>query len=321
MSRTSRHLVTVVMPTYNEEEFVEDAIVSVLRQSYDPVELIVVDDGSTDATIERATSYERQLRLLTTPQEGASHARNMGASAANGEFLLFCDADDCLGLSAIEGLAEEQMSVDSQRAISVCDWAYLMLDESCEWVKKSPSGSSFEPEKEDALGAWISGRFYPSCAVMWSRRLFDEIGGWDESLTANQDGDLVIRGLLSGGRIAKSDAGRSYYRQHDDGQRISDRRNKEAFRSRWKVLRRVETRLQDDGRLDTYRVELGQAYHSLAKNLYRVDRDIAIKCERRAREVAGPRSVVGSQLHRFLYETVGLVGKERLRTLFGGWVR
>lgn len=309
------------MPAHNEEEFVEEAITSVLDQSYDLVELVVVDDGSTDATAATVTDHEPHLRLINTSHQGASHARNVGASAATGEFLVFCDADDVLGPNVLEGLVEAQMSVDNARIVTVCDWAYLISNESGEWVKKPPGDASFELQTEDALRAWISGRFYPPCAVMWSRQLFDEIGGWDESLSANQDGDLVMRGLASGGRIVKSDTGRSFYRQHSDGERVSDRRDEEALRSHCKVLRRVEMMLQEDGRLGAYRVDLGRAYHGLAKNFYRVDNDLAIRCERRGRQLAGSQSVVGSQFHRILYRMFGLSGKERLRRLFGGFVR
>lgn len=298
-------MVTVIIPAYNDEDFIEEAVGSVLRQTYNPIDVIVVDDGSTDATAEKARRYEGDLRLISTAHRGASHARNVGASAATGEYLVFLDADDVLGSGAIEGLVEAQEAADVAQIVSVCDWAYLTETPSGEWVEE-PGSSAFDPHEDDGLAAWLSGRFFPPCALMWPRNVLAEVGGWDESLTSNQDGDLVMRALLAGAEIVKGETGRSYYRRHVAGNRISARRDTEALRSNWKVLRRVERALKEKGRLENYLVPLGQAYHQCAKTFLHADRELAMRCERQGVQLAGEKAITGSRRYRILHRMFGL---------------
>ena len=94
-------LVTVVIPCYNQAHFLGEAIGSVLNQSYRNFEIIVVDDGSTDNTSEVASHYE-EVRLVRQENRGLAGARNRGLGEANGEFLVFLDADDRLLPGALE---------------------------------------------------------------------------------------------------------------------------------------------------------------------------------------------------------------------------
>ncbi len=86
-------LVSVVIPVYNCEAYLAEALDSVLAQTYRPVEIIVVDDGSSDRSASVAARYSG-VRCLTQPHAGAGAARNLGAASASGSFLAFLDADD-----------------------------------------------------------------------------------------------------------------------------------------------------------------------------------------------------------------------------------
>jgi glycosyltransferase involved in cell wall biosynthesis len=87
-------LVSVVMPVFDGARHLTEAIESVLAQTYRPIELIVVDDGSTDDSAANAREYAPSVRLLAQAHEGIGSARNRGAEAACGAYLAFCDADD-----------------------------------------------------------------------------------------------------------------------------------------------------------------------------------------------------------------------------------
>jgi len=91
----SRPLVSVVIPVYNAEPFLREALDSVLAQDYEPFEVIVVDDGSTDGSGTIARSYP-EVRYLRQENQGPAVARNAGIAAAQGEFLAFFDADDVM---------------------------------------------------------------------------------------------------------------------------------------------------------------------------------------------------------------------------------
>jgi GT2 family glycosyltransferase len=86
--------VSVIIPTYNRGAFIVEAIESVLAQTYPSVEIVVVDDGSTDDTLDRLAPYQSRLTLVNTNHGGAPHARNAGMLVAKGKYVAFLDSDD-----------------------------------------------------------------------------------------------------------------------------------------------------------------------------------------------------------------------------------
>lgn len=87
-------LVTCIVPVFNGESYLSETLDSLLAQSYHPIEIIVVDDGSTDGTPAIVRRYGQQIRYLRQANAGAATARNLGLTAARGEFVAFLDADD-----------------------------------------------------------------------------------------------------------------------------------------------------------------------------------------------------------------------------------
>jgi glycosyltransferase involved in cell wall biosynthesis len=87
-------LVSCIVPVYNGETYLGEAIESILKQSYRPIEIIIADDGSTDGTATVAERYGKQIRYMRQANAGTAAARNLGLSAAAGEFVAFLDADD-----------------------------------------------------------------------------------------------------------------------------------------------------------------------------------------------------------------------------------
>jgi glycosyltransferase involved in cell wall biosynthesis len=96
-----RHLATVVIVNYNYEQFVAAAIESALKQSYSPLEVVVIDDGSTDGSRQIISSYKERVRTVFKDNAGQGAAYNAGWAVAQGEFVLFLDSDDVLTQDAI----------------------------------------------------------------------------------------------------------------------------------------------------------------------------------------------------------------------------
>ena len=86
--------VSVLIPTYNRRRFVVDAVQSVLAQEYDDLEIVVVDDGSTDGTDSALAPYRSSIRYIRTANQGPAMARNVGMRAARGEYIAWLDSDD-----------------------------------------------------------------------------------------------------------------------------------------------------------------------------------------------------------------------------------
>ena len=103
---TPRPLLSVIMPVYNGEAFLAEAIRHVLTQRYQPLELIVVDDGSTDGTANIAAAFADDIRYVRQPNQGPAAARNQGIATARGEFLAFLDVDDLWADDALHRLMD-----------------------------------------------------------------------------------------------------------------------------------------------------------------------------------------------------------------------
>lgn len=305
-------LVSVIIPCYDAGIFIRDAIESALRQSHPRVELVVVDDASTDESWAIVQGYGKALIAeRSSRNRGACYCRNRGAALASGKFLMFLDADDSIRPDTIEALAGAMELPGA--ALAACKWNFLMRAKET-WIPVE-SGFPEDPPGGDFLLAWLSGWYIPPCALLWERAAFEEIGGWDESLAANQDGDLVLRALLRGMRIRKANGGLGFYRKQSDVQvTISTTVSAVTVESRLRVFRKVEDSLQTSGSLDRYRIPLGRSYYELAREAYAVDLDTARECEERAWALAGHSAPSGTRAHRFVAGLVGLRGKEWLAT-------
>lgn len=130
-------LVSVVMPAYNQAAFVGAAIASVLEQGYPSVEILVVDDGSTDATAERAAVYGPAVKIFSQTNQGIYAAMNRGIQAARGEWLTFLDADD---LWTPARLDKQFAAFDADPALA-CVYGYMQ--------------NFYSPETDEAFRAQV----------------------------------------------------------------------------------------------------------------------------------------------------------------------
>ncbi|PKN64821.1 MAG: hypothetical protein CVU57_13500 [Deltaproteobacteria bacterium HGW-Deltaproteobacteria-15] len=310
----SEKLVSVIIPCYNAEPFVGETIASVQDQSWTRLEIIVVDDGSTDNSWNVIRSFGEKVTAIRQRNGGGCRARNVGAAKAKGEYLMFLDADDLLGPDSMEHLVT---ALEGKKGIAACSWR--RFEKSTKGWVRLPSGLPADPPEGDPLLGWLVGWYIPPCALLWARHTYEETGGWDEELWANQDGDLILRALLGGAKIQRTNRGEAYYRNHGTA-RVSVSSNLgsvRAFRSRVRVLEKVTVRITELGCLDKYRIPLGQAYHKLARNNFETDTALARECLKRSRIYAGHKAVIGSLAHRVLCMLLGVERKEFLATLFG----
>jgi glycosyltransferase involved in cell wall biosynthesis len=179
---TSNPLVSVIIPAFNGMRYIGDAIRSVLDQDYRPIEVIVVDDGSSDGTGEVVARFS-EVRCLQQENRGPGAARNLGIRESRGPILAFLDQDD----EWLPGKLRAQVAAldrdpDIGFTLSLSEW--VLLD------GKRPSWLT-EAQLKDQTG------FFPS-ALLVRRSVFESVGPFDESLITSSDADWFFRARDAG---------------------------------------------------------------------------------------------------------------------------
>lgn len=118
--KSNKKIISVITPVYNGEKYIERCIQSILNQTYDKVEHIVVDDGSTDKTLKICSKYKDKIKLISKKNEGVSKARNDALKKVSGEYIFFADADDWLEENALEKMMKK-MEKDNLDVV-VCEF-------------------------------------------------------------------------------------------------------------------------------------------------------------------------------------------------------
>jgi glycosyltransferase involved in cell wall biosynthesis len=180
-------LVSVIIPNYNHGRYLPDAINSVLQQRYEQVEIVVVDDGSTDDSRQIAARYGEQIRTIWQENQGLSAARNNGLRAAQGEYIALLDADDMLEadfLTTLIGLLQANPAADGV----MC--GYRFVDDG-----KNPLPQTERRElPPDALHTvLLDGNFLVPESILLRRYCYAVGGPFDETLRACEDWDMWLR--------------------------------------------------------------------------------------------------------------------------------
>lgn len=282
--------ISVIVPCRDGEAFLGPTLESVLQQTRPPEEVVVVDNGSTDGSRAIAESYAESyqdiVRVVSNPEGNAAAARAHGVELASGEALMFLDADDLLGPTALEHLAA--VLDRAPEAVACCPWFRLEEEDGC-WHTAPPSCAPRRAGQDD-LAAWLTGWYQPPCSVLWSRRAYERSGGWDPEVRVNQDGDVMMRGFVAGNRLAFATHGAAYYRR-PPGDRVSlsgTRTTRAGVAARLDVLRRIAARLEAQGRMARYRGPLGEAFAALLTDGADAHPELYSACLAEVRRHAGP---------------------------------
>lgn len=186
LEESERPLVTVVIPCYNQAHFLPDSLGSVLAQTHPQLEIIVVDDGSSDSTAEVAGRYER-VRCVRQANQGLSGARNTGFQVSRGEYLMFLDADDRLTPVAAE--AHLRCFAQHPEAGFVVGTIDLITKEGS--YLRSPRWPDASANHYEQL--LKANHVANTIAVMFRRSVLETVGEFDTSLPASEDYDMLLR--------------------------------------------------------------------------------------------------------------------------------
>jgi glycosyltransferase involved in cell wall biosynthesis len=206
-------LVSIVIPAFNSSEFIVESIESALHQTYSPIEVIIVDDGSTDDTREKLSSLieEGKVRYQFQPNRGLAAARNVGIKIAGGKYLQFLDADDLISPTKIE---KQVQRLESSPAPAVCCCDYRFFDGSNDSVfyggdvfkgQFPLNNAEYLFEFETVVHRWL----FPAS-------IFEAVGNFDEDMPATEDWLFVWKLAASDTRFSYLDEPLALYRKHDN---------------------------------------------------------------------------------------------------------
>ena len=185
--------VSVIIPSYNNANYIARAIDSVLNQTYRDFEIIVVDDGSTDNTKDIVSSYPNPVKYLGQDNRGPSSARNAGIAASRGEFIAFLDSDDYFMKPNLE-MKMSFLESNPRAGWIYSDWQYVNDEGSP--LKKGSSKFKYSDKKltGEIFEELVRSRnFISPCTVVVRRSVLDDVGHFDTVIPSQEEYDLWLR--------------------------------------------------------------------------------------------------------------------------------
>ncbi len=210
--------ISVIIPLYNKEKSIALTIESVLKQTFQNYEIIVINDGSTDSCLDVVKRFnDDKLNVYTTENKGVSYARNFGVSKAKYPYIAFLDADDYWYPFHLENL------VNSINQYPISEWfatAYeiyhnarlcLPID-----VPLMKDGEQWKGEVEDYFANSFRDGIAWTSAICMRKTFFEQLGGFDESLRNTQDTDLWVRAALQANLVFSNRVSARYIMDGDN---------------------------------------------------------------------------------------------------------
>ena len=287
-----KSLVSIIIPLYNAEKYIAESIESVLYQTYTNIEILLINDGSTDNSLQVAKQYEREnLKIFSQENKGASAARNYGLREAKGEYIQFLDADDLLSTNKIE----EQVNLikgDSTK-ISVCPIIHFFdgenLDEKAidtEWyhgVFDNPVNFLFELY---GGGSREGGMIQPNSWLV-SKSIIEKAGYWNENLTLDDDGEYFCRVIMASSGIKCANTAINYYRKFRGKKSLSALSDSIAIKSAYLSLNLKAQHLSEYYAQNKYKKAFSRAYKRFGVQTYPEFRDISSACIKKVELLGG----------------------------------
>lgn len=263
-------LVSVIIPSYNSKHTLGETIQSVLDQTYEPLEIIVVDDGSQDGTETLMSQFSsKKVQFYRKENSGASSARNYGISKSTGQFIQFLDSDDLLHPDKIE--KQLKHILDTGADVCFSPWTNFLSSDSLGGQFRFNS-LDYQPTrsgKEMLFSFGMDNWFIPVFSWLINRELIQKSGDWNEELTNNDDGEYFTRILLEAKKVVCIDEILGYYRVSENDS-LSMLNSKAKIKSSLKSYELIERHIRNAGEWELlcYPKRLYFTFYQLVKDNY-----------------------------------------------------
>ncbi|MGK0185212.1 MAG: glycosyltransferase involved in cell wall biosynthesis [Verrucomicrobiales bacterium] len=305
--------VSVLIPCFNAERWIDRAIKSALRQTYADTEVIVVDDGSTDGSLDIIRSYDGQIRWESGENRGGNHARNRLLELATGEWLQYLDADDYLSATKVDRQVQHLQAHPDTDII----YSPVLLEY---WNADLSQATHIEAQdvqiSNDPWTLLIRWRMPQTGGPLWKKLAIVAAGGWDEEQPCCQEAKLYLQLLKKGARFSYCDDSGAVYRQWSQ-ETVCTRDPVRSILKRLEILDVAESHLQlSDTLTNEQSSALAEARMEIARSVYTHDAKVAHRVERKARAQLParrlPKAAAFPTTYRIAYRLLGFGGAEWL---------
>ena len=213
----NKPLISIIIPSYNSLKYLDGSIGSALNQTYENVEIILIDDGSTDGTRDSFNKFEKHgIICRNQPNKGASAARNHGLSLAKGEYIQFLDADDILHPDKLKKQVSLMEKEDADLSFSY--WENFTNDVTTSQTFRFPHipFDSIQNGRDVIRSFGEDNWFVVPAAWLVKKELIEKAGYWNEFITNNDDGEYFSRILFWSQKVSIVKESLAFYRLTDD---------------------------------------------------------------------------------------------------------
>lgn len=264
-------LVSIIIPNYNSIKYIDETLNCLLNQTHKSLEIIVIDDASTDGSYQHLLSKcENRLKVVANQGKGACAARNLGLELAAGDYIQFIDADDLVSLDKIERQLE--ILQGHKDKVAVCSTSHFYQSIQDGLITDRPFMFSTEKPEEFLLrlygGDGNSHNMVAISAWLTPLEIIRKAGKWDETLTKDQDGEYFCRVVMASSGIVYEPLVTNYYRKYVYGNNISSGTEKKHLLSQLKSIQSKQRQLVKFAGTRNYRNAFAMQYKILAINAY-----------------------------------------------------
>lgn len=237
--------VSVVIPVYNGQKYVRETIDSVINQTYKDIEIIVVNDGSTDYTLDILKSYEDRIKIINKINRGTASALNTGINEMIGEWFKWVSADDVLFPDAIESLMNEVKTLGDKAYDCILYTNYDIIDENGNFIKEfiEPNYNRMPSFERNVI--LLDNYYGNGSSSLIHKNIFKRIGKFDEKLGNREDYEFWLRACVLNGCMLHLVFKKTVkYRVHQD--QLTRKTTAGAFRKTQQIRQHILNQLTID---------------------------------------------------------------------------
>jgi len=306
--------VSILIPLYNAESFVRATLESAITQTYKNIEIIVVDDGSTDDGLMIAKEYEKSynhIKVYSQKNQGASSARNKAFSVSCGEYIQYLDGDDILDPKKIE-MQMIALGCCSKKVVVFAKVGNFKDDITSSVFRDESINKDYTDTLQYLTDSW--GNLEAAITVSWltPRILIEQAGGWNETLTKNDDGEFFARIVFHASKLIYVNSSVAHYRVGNSSS-LSSTSSYKAENSRLLSYNACMSLVKDHLSDPEMRKALALLYSAYIYSIYPMYPDLITQAENKLLQLGYKKPIKNSKsISSPLYSLVGFYNATRV---------